>query len=135
MKKSIAKMTVKAARKNPRAALSVALFVVRHARGIRKAVRVTRRASRALGRARAVEPAVQRDLRAAAANLGDGLARLRKIGVVDAAGDKRVAKHFDKALRHVSDALGGVRKAKRPRNVRAAMSAPGRFSRRTGRGG
>ena len=120
MKRLIARMGMSAARKNPRAALQVVLFLVRHARAITNAVSATRRASKAFDRA-AAEP-VQRELRASAASLGEALRRVRVGGVLNAVGDKQAAKHLDRALGHASVAFGGVRKTKRTRNGRKAIA-------------
>jgi hypothetical protein len=121
MKRLIARMGVSAAKKNPRAALQVVFFLVRHARAITKAVSATRRASKVFDRA-AAQP-VQRELRASAASLGEAITRVRGVGVLNAVGDKQAAKHLDRALGHASVALGGVRKAKRTHNGRKAIAA------------
>lgn len=121
MKRLIATLAVRAARKNPRAAVGVLLFTARHARGIAKGLRATRRASHVVSRAKAAEPVVQRELRASAASLAGAVARAKKIGLLEAVGDKQVAKHLDGAMRHAADAFGGVRKARRSHGLRAAL--------------
>ena len=122
MNRLIARLGISAARKNPRAALRIVLFLARHARAVATAVSATRRASKAFDRAAAAEPVVQRELRASAASLGEAITRVRRIGLLNAVGDKQAAKHLDRAVRHASDALGVVRTAKRSHSGRKAIA-------------
>jgi len=113
MKKTkLAKWAFKAARKNPRMALSVAMFAVERRNAIAKTVRVSRATSRAVSKA--ADHSVQNDLKSAAANLGRAFARARKVGVLNALEDRKVARNAHKGLGRASTALAEVRKSTRP---------------------
>lgn len=122
MRRVIAKVALRAARKNPRATLGVVLFGARHSKAIAKTLKTTRRASRAVDRARLAQPEVRRELRASAASLGDTIARVRKVGLAEAVSDKQTAKHLQRALRHASEAASRSRAPRRRHYLRTGLA-------------
>ena len=108
-KTTVAKWAFKAARKNPRMALSVAMFAVERRHAIRRTLLVGRATSRLVSKA--ADRSVQNELRAATANLGQAFARARKVGVLNALEDRKVAKSTQKGLGRASTALAEVRKS------------------------
>jgi hypothetical protein len=122
MKRMLARMGLRAAKRNPRGAVRLLLMAARHGGAIVRWFRAMRRGLRAFDRATAAESVMQAELRASAASLGEALTRARKVGLVEGVRDPQVAKHLDRALRHASEAVGGVRRRRRThRGLRALV--------------
>src|SRR5579863_8780875 len=121
MKMRVVKLGVNAARKNPRAAVGILLIVVRNSKRTAKALKA-RRAAREFDWAALVEPAIRHEVRESTASLAEAIRRARQVGLNNAAGDKQVAKHVDRALRHASNALAprSARRARRTHSIRTA---------------
>lgn len=115
----------KRVRRHPRRALVIALFALEHLRGLRALNRAAERASRSAGAARrvAANRRVRKELRLALAAITLASERARKVGVVRAPGDRRLASHLRHAGHHASKAITiAERVSRRRRNVRKAAT-------------
>ena len=104
---------VRTAKRHPNATLSIAAFAARRRRRTTKAFRLARQTSDAY--ARISDPAVQKELKAAASSLAQALSRAQDLGLAGAPGDRKLAKQSGATLEHLSKALAHARKPRRTR--------------------
>jgi hypothetical protein len=116
-------MIFRTAKQHPRATLSLAALVARRRKRTTKIIRLARQSSNVY--ARMSDAAVQEDVRAAATNLARTIERAQKIGPRQIAGDKKIAKESEAAIKHLSKALANARKAKRHRTLRRIVFVAG----------
>jgi hypothetical protein len=113
------------AKRHPRATLSIAAFATRRRRRTTKLVRLARGTADVY--ARIGDPAVQKELRAAAASLAQAVGRAQDIGLAGVPGDRKLARQSGATLEHLAKALAHARDRRQTRfrrlGVAVALSA------------
>lgn len=107
------------AQRHPRKALLISLFALRHRKGLLTVTHATERVSRSAATARRVvaNRKVQRETRLALSSMVQARERARKVGLVRAPRDKRLAGHLEHAGRHASKAMMFAARARRNRRL------------------
>jgi hypothetical protein len=111
MKTQTARTALRATKKHPRAASSVAVKVAKHPRETAEVLAAALHASRVMKNA--AQPGVRTELSAAAADLVKAYTRARQVGARSASDDKKVARNLDTALDHLSSAVDQARGRRR----------------------
>ena len=109
------------AARNPRRVLAVAVLTARYRRGLVRAARLSREASRAAAAAR--RPGVRKEAHAASVSLGEAVVRARKIGIARAVTDQRFADLINRTLDHASNSVAELRHEKPKHRVRRIVLA------------
>jgi hypothetical protein len=111
---------VRTAKRHPRATLSIAAFAGRRRRRTAKAVRLARETVDVY--ARISDPAVQKELRAAAASFAQAVGRAQELGLGAAPGDRKLVRHSGAGLEHLSKALAHARNRRQTRLRRLGLA-------------
>jgi hypothetical protein len=92
------------------------VFTARYRRGLVRAARLSREASRAAAAAR--RPGVRKEAHAASVSLGEAVVLARKIGIARAVTDQRFADLINRTLDHASNSVAELRHEKPKHRVR-----------------
>jgi len=107
--------------RNPRRVLAVAVFTARYRRGLVRAARLSREASRAAAAAR--RPGGRKEAHAASLSLGQAVVRAREIGIARAVTDEKFADLLNRTLDHASNSVAELKHEKPKHRVRRIVIA------------
>jgi hypothetical protein len=109
----------RAVRRRPRKAVAIALFALKHQRGLRAVTGATQRASQSAATARqvAANPKARKQTRLALSAMALASERAREVGLTNAAHDRRFASHLRHAREHASKAITFAQRATRKRRT------------------